>query len=483
MVNTLKNKHKHTGATLKHEYKPRGGCLALFNAREEEVLVSGPAGTGKSRACLEKVFATCLATPNVKALICRKTLASLGSSALETWRKYVVSEAMATGTVVYYGGSKEEPAQYRFKNGSKVIIGGLDKASRIMSTEYDLIYVQEATEITLEDLEMLKTRLRNWTISFQQLLMDCNPAGAQHWLKLRCDEKISRIIESRHEDNPRLFNEDGTKTKEGEKYIDGILEKLSGVRYKRLRLGLWVSSEGIIYEEFDPAVHILPWSWYDEESETDVEFEIPDEWPRYWAIDFGFTNPFVCQWWAHDTENDVFYMYREIYYTERTVEQHCQQIMDIVAPEQERTWYDHLNRTERTVIERKWIEPMPTMVIADHDAEGRRTFEHKTGLGTKPAIKAVFEGINCVKERLKLDKEGYSKLYVMADVTVERDQSLVDKLLPASTQEEYGNYIWKVTADGRIRDEPVKLDDHGMDPTRYLVNEFDLLGKARFSEI
>ena len=121
-------------------------------------------------------------------------------------------EAIATGTVVYYGGSKEEPAQYRFKNGSKVVIGGLDKSTRIMSTEYDIVYVQEATEISLDDLEMIKTRLRNWKISFQQLLMDCNPAGDKHWLKLRCNDKLCKLIESRHEDNPRLFNEDGTLT-------------------------------------------------------------------------------------------------------------------------------------------------------------------------------------------------------------------------------------------------------------------------------
>lgn len=479
MVNTLKNKHKHTGTRLTHTYHPRGGCKTVFESREEEVLISGPAGTGKSRACLEKIFLTCLATPNVRALVVRKTLSSLASSALVTWRNFVAKEAMATGTVVYYGGSKEEAAQYRFKNGSSLTIGGLDKATRIMSTEYDIIYVQEATEITLEDLDLMRTRLRNWRIGFQQLLMDCNPAGDKHWLKLRCDNKICKLIESRHEDNPRLFNEDGTLTKRGAAYI-AILDKLTGVRYKRLRLGLWVSAEGIIYEEFDPARHVLSWD-FDEETGEPLPF--PEDWPRYWVIDFGFTNPFVWQCWAKDPETGTLYMYREIYHTQRTVEQHAKQIMDIVAPEVTRTWYDHFNRTERSVTERKWIEPMPTMVICDWDAGGRRTFEHHTGIGTKAAIKKVYEGINHVKERLIFDSEGYCKLYLMADATVERDQSLVDRLLPASTQEEYASYMWKVSADGRIQDEPVKNDDHGMDDIRYIVTEFDHLGNARYSEV
>src|SRR3954469_7230058 len=185
MVNTLRDKQKRLGRVLKHTYTSRGGCRAVIENREEEVLISGPAGTGKSRACLEKIFGICLRTPNVRALILRKTLASLGSTALVTWRRYVIAEALATGDVVYYGGSREEPAHYRFKTGFTVVIGSLDKPTRIMSAEYDIIYIQEATEITLDDLELVKTRLRNWTIGFQQLVMDCNPAGDKHWLKLR----------------------------------------------------------------------------------------------------------------------------------------------------------------------------------------------------------------------------------------------------------------------------------------------------------
>src|SRR5258705_9849508 len=189
----------------------------------------------------------CLITPNTRALILRKTLRSLGSTALVTWRNYVVKEALAVGGVVYYGGSSQEAPQYRYKNGSTVTIGGLDNPTRIMSSEHDVVYVQEATEITIEDLEMIKTRLRNWRISFQQFIMDCNPAGDKHWLKLRANDGRTQLIESRHEDNPRLFDllPDGTYrvTKQGAKYI-AILDNLTGVRYKRLRLGLWVSAEG-----------------------------------------------------------------------------------------------------------------------------------------------------------------------------------------------------------------------------------------------
>lgn len=469
-----------TRNVIRHAYKPRGGCKQLFECRDEEVLVSGPAGTGKSRACLEKILAVCLLTPNTRALILRKTLRSLGSTALVTWRNYVAKEALATGTVVYYGGSSQEPPQYRFRNGSTVTIGGLDNPTRIMSSEYDIVYVQEATEITIEDIEFIKTRLRNWVTSFQQLLMDCNPAGEKHPLKLRCNEGVCRLIESRHEDNPRLFDEiehpDGSVTyqvtEQGAKYMK-ILDGLTGVRHKRLRLGLWVSAEGVIYEEFDPYIHVLPWS-YDADGNR---LPLPPEWTRYWVIDFGLNHPFVLKCFAED-EDGTLYMYREIYMTNRIVSEHAQTIMDIVSPEKERRYYDHVNKIERVVKYREWIEPKPTAIICDHDAEDRRTFEKATGLGTRPAIKHVSVGIDLHKARLT-GVDGMPRFFLMEDTLVERDQSLADALLPTCTVEEYPNYRWKVSTDGRKHDEPVKEDDHGMDTDRYMTMFRDYKGQAR----
>lgn len=467
---------------LLHVFEPRGGCKAVMEAREAEVLISGPAGTGKSRACLEKLHMAMLLTPGSKSLILRKTQKSLGSSALDTWKKFVVTEAMAVDDVVYYGGSQAEPAQYRYKNGSRVVIGGLDNPMKVMSTEYDMIYIQEATEITLTDLEMCKTRLRNWRMSFQQLLMDCNPAGDKHWLKLRCNDGKTRMIESRHEDNPRLFGECTADavgalpyeasstgyirlTKQGAEYI-AILDSLTGVRYKRLRKGLWVSAEGIIYEDFDPAIHVIdkmPLGW--------------EMWERYWVIDFGFKHPFVLQCYAMDYDG-VLYLYREIYHTERTVAEHAKTILGIVTQEviERPGYYDHINDREVPPLlgEPKWLEPMPVQIICDHDTQARITFEKETGLGTQAADKDVVAGINLHQERLK-----QKRWFMLRDCVVERDQSLVDQLLPASTEEEYASYVWKKhTATEKYLDEPHKFDDHGMDAARYLTMEFDLHGPA-----
>jgi len=62
--------------------------------RGGEVLLAGPAGTGKSRAALEKLHLICLLTPNVRALVMRKTAVSLTTSAIKTYESDVAIQAL-----------------------------------------------------------------------------------------------------------------------------------------------------------------------------------------------------------------------------------------------------------------------------------------------------------------------------------------------------------------------------------------------------
>ena len=71
-------------------YRPHGAALQLFYNREPEVLLSGPAGTGKSRALLEKVYLCAQKYPRMRALIVRKTRASLTESGLVTFEEKVL---------------------------------------------------------------------------------------------------------------------------------------------------------------------------------------------------------------------------------------------------------------------------------------------------------------------------------------------------------------------------------------------------------
>jgi PBSX family phage terminase large subunit len=421
-------------------YVPRGAAREVFHRREPEVLLSGPAGTGKSRACLEKLHMMALANPGMRGLMVRKTAVSLTSTALVTFREHVAAEAIATGIVKWYGGSAQEAAQYRYANGSMVTVGGMDKATRIMSSEYDIVYVQEAIELTVNDWEAILTRLRNGKVSFQQVIADTNPDIPTHWLKQRMDRGQGVMLESRHEDNPVLYTDDGDLTARGSAYMEK-LDALTGVRYQRLRRGLWVAAEGLIYEEWDPAVHIVD------------RFDVPDTWTRWWSIDFGYVNPFVWQCWAEDPDGRLF-LERELFRTKRLVEDMADEILRITKG-----------------------MPAPRGVITDHDAEGRATLEKRIGYSTIAAHKAVTEGIQAVAQRLKAAGDGRPRLFLMRDALVDRDGDLEDSKRPCSTVEEIPGYIWDQGVGKTPKETPLKVNDHGMDAMRYVVAKLDLGGR------
>jgi phage terminase large subunit len=457
------------GMELVHSFVPRGVQQTLWHRRDAEVLVAGPAGTGKSRSCLEKLHMVMLLNPGARGLIVRKTLASLGSSALVTWRQQVVPEALEDGTVSFYGGGAQEPPQYRYSNGSVVVLGGMDKATRIMSTEYDLIYVQEATELTITDWESLLTRLRNWVVSFQQLLADCNPDVPTHWLKERCDQGKCVMLESRHEDNPILFDSEGYLTEKGEKYLEK-LDALTGVRKLRLRDGKWVAAEGMIFEDYMPSVHLID------------RFQIPNHWRRWWSVDFGYTNAFVLQCWAEDPDGNL-YLYRELYHTKRTVDQHAEAILACVTVPNTH-WKPRPDGRNSPAHEKRgqWIEPKPRAIICDWDAEGRQVLERELGMGTKAATKRVKDGIQACQARFRLGANGRPRIYFMRDSVVKVDPELRDSKRPTSTIEEIPGYVWDTPAahlDKPPKEEPVKEDDHGMDAMRYVVAELDLQPQPR----
>lgn len=420
-----------------HRYVPRGAAVRVFECQDPEVLVSGPAGTGKSRAILEKIHMMCLLNRRLKCLIVRQTHISLASTALATYADHVAIEAILDGTVTYYGGSPKEPAGYKYSNGSFIGFAGMDKPTKIMSSEYDIIYVQEAIELSLTGWESLSTRARNGRSSFQQLIADTNPERPTHWLYQRCQLGTTTLIESRHEDNPRLYDDAGNITAEGAVYL-ARLDNLTGIRKQRLRYGKWVGAEGLIYGDFDMSLHLID------------KYPIPQDWPRIWGLDFGWNDPFVCQMWAKDPDGRLI-LYREFYRSHRLVEHHARDILATVAPGG------------------VWSEPRPYVVVADHDAEDRATFERHLGIGTTPAKKTVSDGLQAVQSRLKIQGDGKPRLYVMRGSLVERDQRRVEMLRPTCFVDEVTGYVWN-----EAKDTPVKEDDHSMDTARYVVAQEDL---------
>jgi phage terminase large subunit len=428
-------------------YEPRGAAAELFRYKGNEVLLSGAAGTGKSVGALMKVHLVCMSVPKVRALLVRKTHASLAASTLVTFRQKVAAEAIAAGAVSFYGGSAQEPAAFRYSNGSVIVVGGLDRATRLLSTEYDVCFVDEAIETTAEDLDTIVTRLRNGRLSYQQLIMATNPGPPTHHIKQRADSGRCRLLYSTHEDNPRLYT-GGEWTEYGQAYL-ARLDSLTGARYQRMRWGKWVAAEGLVYEAFDPAVHVLD------------PADVPQGGTLWISVDFGFTNPTVIQFWREDADGRL-YLTRELYRAGRLVEDHAKDILAVLAD---------------------LGGPKPRAVICDHDAEDRATLERHLGLSTVAAHKGVSDGIQAVQSRLKPAGDGKPRLFLVRCALVERDEAMDAAKKPCSTEEEITGYVWdrgsaaQQAADKPPKEAPVKVNDHGMDAMRYAVAELDVGGR------
>jgi PBSX family phage terminase large subunit len=461
-----------TAPAIEHRYTPYGTQKQAHLCKARELLLSGPAGTGKSRCLIEKMHMLMLRNPGARALMVRKTRDSITSTGLVTYREHVAKEAIEAGDVTYYGGSTAEPAQFRYSNGSKIMIGGMDKPTKVMSSEYDIIYVQEAIELTPTDWENLTTRLRNGKISFQQILADTNPDVPTHWLHERFrgpDTPLDRVmLDTLHEDNPILFDPQ-TKmvTDRGANYI-AALNALTGVRKERLRYGKWMAAEGLVYEDYDPRIHLTTNRPSKRPGQPSAALaNPPHDWPRYWVVDFGYTNPFVCQMWAEDGDGRL-YLYREVYKSQTIVEDHAKAILKLV-----------------TKANGEWKEPKPRVVICDHDAEDRATLERHLNMGTVAAQKTISDGIQAVQARLRKQPDGQPRIYFNPTARVEIDPELTMRALPTSTLEELPGYVWdrakenSAAAEKAPKELPVKRNDHGCDAMRYMVAYKDLAPQPR----
>jgi hypothetical protein len=117
-----------TGRT---DYAPRGAARQLRETDASEVVLSGPAGTGKTRGCLQWLHRLALDHPRSRGLITRRTRHALTQTALVTFD----DEVRPAQDGVAWHATKQ---QYRYPNGSVVVVGGMDDdGQKVFSGQYD----------------------------------------------------------------------------------------------------------------------------------------------------------------------------------------------------------------------------------------------------------------------------------------------------------------------------------------------------------
>lgn len=415
--------------------------MDFFHDHGEELLLSACAGTGKSRAALEKVHLVLSKYAGARFFMARKTRASMTQSCMVTYEK----EVLRPPDKVHH---HKQDSEYRYPNGSTLVVCGLDDPEKIKSTEYDGGYIQEATEATKNDWEMCGSRLRSSVVPYQQLIGDCNPDKPTHWLKLREKQGLLRMFHSTLKDNPKWWDRYRNDWTPAGKAYDGRMSRLTGVRRSRLYLGLWVAAEGVVYEKWDPQVNMISRS------------ELPkgwEEWPHYWAIDWGYVHPFAWGDFIENPATGALYLLNQIYMPKVLVEDHAREIAKIVEGR------------------------MPRAIICDHDAGDRATFEKHISehmgqkLLTLPAYKPIGIGVQNMAARVASDPKwgGGPGFFVVRDsLCHNKVQDLIEAGSPTCMEDEMDGYVWDVEFNEKVnskRDEiPVDKDNHGVDYVRYM---------------
>jgi phage terminase large subunit len=225
-----------------------------------------------------------------------------------------------------------------------------------------------------------------------------------------------------------------------------------------LRWGIWAAAEGTVFED----------SWDRARNVVD-RFEIPKEWPRYLAVDFGYTHPFCCLWAAVDPDGRI-YIYRQIYRTKRLVEDHARDIAVASG------WYHLLpkDHPRYSAHPSQYADPLPRVVIVDHDAEDYKTLERHLGLYTTKARKTVSDGIQALASRFRPSGDGKPRFMILRNSLVESDEELAKAKKPICLEDEPDVYVWDTRQGMKKGEQPVKENDHGIDPARYLAAHFDL---------
>jgi hypothetical protein len=304
-----------------NEWRPHPGPQTEALSRSEfEILYGGARGGGKTDAG----FAW-LAEPEYisherfRGLVIRKN-----STDLSDWiaRAKIFYKSIAV--------VKGNPPVIHFHAGGTVATGHLKDENaydKYHGHEYQKILIEELTQIPSEDryLKLVSTARSSVPGLVPQIFATTNPGNVGHlWVKTRWVDvarsrtyfdpvsKRSRIfIPAKVDDNPALVKNDPAYVR----FLDSLPEKLR----MAWRHGSWDVFEGQFFDEFKSEIHVVK------------PFEVPREWSRFVAIDYGTRNPFSAHWYAVDYEG-IVYCYREIYESGLNAKMQARSILKATQP-------------------------------------------------------------------------------------------------------------------------------------------------------
>lgn len=332
-------------AAANRSWRPndRQAVAEALSVETFEILYGGAAGGGKSEWLLKHPEGLSRKYKNHRTLWLRRDYPRLRHSAIDR-----IEAGLFDLTEEWQWKERDHRLIHR-ETRSLIQFGHMQNEQefeRYLSSEWDCICIDEATELNKNEYLKLTMRARTSRAKWRKgvrphMALASNPGSM--WLKerfvdplltrpdtavLMCehdvvidDEACTECAEMREvEMEPLEYRRAFVPAKvDDNPHVDPLYARRLNLLSPRLRAayrdGNWDVFEGQFFGEWDYEVHVVE------------PFEIPDSWPRVRGIDYGQAAPYACLWVAFD-ENSRAYVYRETYGAGLTARQQARQIQE-----------------------------------------------------------------------------------------------------------------------------------------------------------
>ena len=387
----------------------------VLKMKNKHIGYGGARGGGKSWVVRTKAVLLALKYPGIRELIVRRTYPELTNNHINVLRRQTL------GVAKY----NDRDKVLKFSCGSSIGFAYCAKDAdldRLQGTEYDVIFLDEATQLSEHQMRAISACLRGVNDFPKRIYYTCNPGGQGH-------AYIKRIfIDKRYEDGEvpeeysfvqALVHDNAALMKTQPDYVKQ-LEALPPRLRDAWLYGRWDIFEGMYFEEFravpDPEMarklgkSVEELALDRQYTHVIAPFEPNPLWKYYRSYDWGYGKPFSCNWWAVDYDG-VAYMIAELY--------GCMGSPDARQPNVGVRWTNDRQFAEIARIEREhpFLRGREITGVADPSIwDGSKGVSAadtaaKYGVFFRPGINDRIPGWMQVHYRLAFDENGYAMMY------------------------------------------------------------------------
>jgi phage terminase large subunit-like protein len=228
-------------------YTPKQFEALKVISNHKYTLLEGGSRSGKTLLALRYIFLRALKFKGTDHLIVRKLLKDARQAIA-----YQGIDQLFKLTGSNYGATlNHTDLIYNFENKSRIWLGGVDDKERLenlLSKEYATIYENEASQLSFEAHETLKTRLNSPTLN-GKMIIDYNPPSVQHWgYKIFHEKKMPSGEDVKNLDNYAIFRMNPVDNPNlSEDYLNNLMD-LSEARRKRFYYGDYTLENGSLWK-------------------------------------------------------------------------------------------------------------------------------------------------------------------------------------------------------------------------------------------